>query len=277
MRDPTTSTQGILGTPGPRAFELTRWRPAEDLAEYVERHWVVRWSLRPGRSFTQALLPHPCVNLVSAPDRIGVHGMPMSREQRRLEGSGTAVGTKFRPGAFSAFVDVPARQLLDHTFGLSEIFGPAGTELHGLLAARQPQPSSHIPVVEAFLRARLPKPDPRLQLVLAIVADMLREPASVSVTALAHRHAISQRTLQRLFRDYIGVGPKWVLKRYRVHEAAERIASGETDAARLAAELGYYDQPHFVKDFTQQVGYSPLRYARLCGASPTEPGAARAA
>jgi AraC-like DNA-binding protein len=265
---PTTSTHGILGPAESRAFSLTRQRPADDLAPYVERHWVVRWSLRPGANFTQELLPHPCVNLVSAPDRVAVHGMPLERARRRLEGSGVAVGTKFRPGAFSAFVDMPARQLVDRSFELSELFGRDGSRLQRRLAARPPNPATDIPRLEAFLRSRLPPPDPRRQLLLEIVGDMLREHSSVNVAGLARRHGVSQRTLQRLFRDYIGVSPKWVLKRYRVHEAAERIASGEApDAARLAADLGYYDQPHFVKDFTSQVGCSPHRYGQLCAAA----------
>jgi AraC-like DNA-binding protein len=79
---------------------------------------------------------------------------------------------------------------------------------------------------------------------------------------------VSERTLQRLFRDYIGLSPKWVLKRYRVHEAAERIASGEApDAAWLAAVLGYSDQSHFIRDFSAQVGCSPGTYARACAAA----------
>jgi len=56
-----------------------------------------------------------------------------------------------------------------------------------------------------------------------------------------------------------------VLKRDRVHEAAERLASGEAeDAARLAADLGYSDQPHFIRDFTAQIGCSPRAYLLSC-------------
>jgi AraC-like DNA-binding protein len=74
--------------------------------------------------------------------------------------------------------------------------------------------------------------------------------------------------LQRLFRDYVGVTPKWVLKRYRVHEAAERLASGEAqDAAWLAADLGYSDQPHFIRDFAAQVGCTPHAYLSTCAAA----------
>ena len=53
-----------------------------------------------------------------------------------------------------------------------------------------------------------------------------------------------------------------MLKRYRLHEAAERIAEGrDGDWAATALELGYFDQAHFVRDFTALIGTSPARYA----------------
>jgi AraC-like DNA-binding protein len=71
------------------------------------------------------------------------------------------------------------------------------------------------------------------------------------------------RRLQRLFSDYVGVGPKWVIRRYRLHEAAARAADGAgLDLVRLAAELGYADQAHLTRDFTAMVGVPPARYAR---------------
>jgi AraC-like DNA-binding protein len=98
-----------------------------------------------------------------------------------------------------------------------------------------------------------------------VLADMLAADHTLTVADFARRHALSQRTLQRLFRDYVGVPPKWVLKRYRVHEAAERLASGEVeDGASLAADLGYSDQSHFIREFTAQVGVPPGAYARAC-------------
>ena len=116
--------------------------------------------------------------------------------------------------------------------------------------------------MEDFLRARRPPPDPALDTIAAIVATMLEDPAVARVDALAARHGMSTRTLQRLFRRYVGVSPKWVLKRYRLHEAAERIAEGRDGSwAATALELGYFDQAHFVRDFTALIGTSPARYA----------------
>jgi AraC-like DNA-binding protein len=272
----TATTHGILKAGSEARYELTRRPPAEDLADYVERHWVVRWSLGPSGRFTQELLPHPCVNLVTEAGGVAVHGIPLARSKHLLEGSGMVVGTKFRPGAFAAFTTVPARGLMGRSMRLPAVFGDEGAALERVLTAAPPDTETHIAAVEDFLRARLPPPERRLELLRAIVTDMLRADWDLGVGTLARRHAVSESTLQRLFRDYIGVSPKWVLKRYRVHEAAERIASGESPA-RLAADLGYFDQPHFIQDFTAQVGRSPGSYARACAAARGDATDARSA
>ncbi|MEO5873514.1 MAG: helix-turn-helix domain-containing protein, partial [Streptosporangiaceae bacterium] len=68
---------------------------------------------------------------------------------------------------------------------------------------------------------------------------------------------------QRLFAEYVGVSPKWVLRRARLQKAATRADRGDTiDWAALAAELGYADQAHLVRDFTATVGLPPARYTR---------------
>ncbi len=73
----------------------------------------------------------------------------------------------------------------------------------------------------------------------------------------------SKRTLQRLFNRYVGVSAKWVIQRYRLHEAIEEIGRGHrVDWVRLAIELGYFDQAHFIKDFKRFAGRTPHEYAR---------------
>ena len=108
------------------------------------------------------------------------------------------------------------------------------------------------------------RPPPAYALVLAVVADMLADRTLGRVEDVAERHGLSMRGLQRLFRRFVGVGPKWVLQRYRLHDAVSAIDSDPgvmADLAGLAASLGWSDQSHFTRDFTAAVGVSPHAYA----------------
>ena len=83
--------------------------------------------------------------------------------------------------------------------------------------------------------------------------------ASVASVARAVRH--SERWLQQPFKDYVGIGLKWFLKRRRLLAAAERIRGDEApDWAGLAYELGYSSQQHFITDFRLVVGETPVEY-----------------
>lgn len=274
LPDPSTSTRGILGT-GPRTlpFTLERFAPAAAVASRVERYWTTRWDLPAGHEHVQEILPHPCVNLVAYGGIVRVHGIPLRRDARRLVGRGAAVGAKFRPGAFAAFCRVPMPALRGAVLTLDEAFGPdgAGLEAEVLAAAGDGYPDATgtaqvIAAVERFLAPRVPDHDPAFALVQAVTRDMLRRAPDVRVATIACDHGVSERTLQRVFREQVGVGPKWVLRRYRLHTAAERIGSdGANDLAGLAHELGYADQAHFANDFRDAVGLRPTAYAAACG------------
>ena len=248
-------------------FRLVRRRPSPDLAGVVDRHWNVRWDLRGRESFEQQILPHPCVNLVWEPTGPAVYGVVEGRSVHRLDARGEALGVKFLPGAFSPFSALPAIELTGRVVSFEEALGPDGARLarDGQAAASA---AERIALAEAFLRERRGDADPRVETVVAVAEAMRSGPPDQRVADVAAEHGLSVRTLQRLFRDHVGVTPKWVLQRYRLHDAAERIAAGEApDPAALALELGYFDQAHFGNDFRRYVGVPPAAYAAACAAA----------
>ena len=99
---------------------------------------------------------------------------------------------------------------------------------------------------------------------LALVALITSDPSLRRVDQLAAACGLSVRSLQRMFGDYVGVSPKWVMRRARLHEAALRADSGEpVDWAALAIDLGYADQAHLTREFTATIGVPPSRYRSL--------------
>jgi AraC-like DNA-binding protein len=266
----SASQAGILN-PGaaPAHFELRRHAPATDLADLVERHWIVRWDLRGREPHLQETLPHPCVNLVVQAGCSAVHGCGTRKFSIVLADAGQVFGVKFRPGGFFPFVQAPVAQFTDRSTPLTTLFGPAAAALEPtVLATRDDR--EQIELVEEFLREQLRGPVPgEVARVVGIVQLALERREITSAEALAAQVNLTPRTLQRLFKKYVGVGPKWTIRRYRLHEAAERLADGApVDWAAMAQDLGYFDQAHFIRDFKAQIGRSPGEYAAECAAHP---------
>lgn len=256
-------TRGILRPAAlGRVFSLERRPGPEDLSHLIDHHWIVSWDLRGRDSYRSEVMAHPAVHLVFEPHGVAVFGVHRRRYVRTLADLGWAVGTKFLPGGFAAFTERPVRELTDDVLALAAVFGPAGERLEREAGA-QAEPQPKLALLHRFLRARLPEStDPNAALVQAVVADMRAASPGCRVGEIAERHHLSTRTLQRLFADYVGVSPKWVLQRNRLHEAIEQLAGrGGIDWTRFALDLGYFDHAHFIRDFRAVVGRLPSQYA----------------
>lgn len=263
-QQPATTTElGLLGVRDV-GFRLDRVPAAADLAGLVERYWLVSWDLPRGRRGSVTLLPHPCVNVVFDRGMVAVAGVGTDRFTYPYTGSGRVFGIKFRPGAFRPFLGRPVAELTDQTRPLATLWGAAADRFAADLTAARDL-AALVAVAERHLRAHWPTPDPEVAEVGRIVHALLHDRTITRVEEVTERFGIAPRTLQRLFQRYVGVSPKWVLRRYRLHEAAARLAEGtDRSWADVAADLGYFDQPHFIRDFTRAIGLTPAAYADAC-------------
>lgn len=243
-------------------FRLSHHAPAPDIGAFVLRYWIIAWDLRDQPPHTQELIPHPCVNIIFEQRRSAVYGVAHGRSAHRLEGAGHVFGIKFKPGGFRPFLRVPVATLTNTSINLRDAFGVDCRALETTILSID-QPQTQIDLIEQFLRERLPSPDPRVDLIDQMVGRIVSDRTIVKVDQIVERFKIHKRALQRLFREYIGVSPKWIIKRYRLHDAADQVAAGGVvDWPKLALELGYFDQAHFINDFKLIVGRTPADYAR---------------
>jgi AraC-like DNA-binding protein len=256
------STHGILRPEqGFTRFALDRVPASPALAPFVDWFWIVRWDLE--APFAQEVLPHPCVNLVIERDKSAVHGPANARFVASLEGKGRVVGTKFKPEGFAAFSRVPMKSLVD---GVVSIGDAIDASLASLTSLEDHEDEAEIVrTLEAALLARSPRLEPAAREVGQLVTTALTDRSITRAEQLATMAGTSVRSLQRVFERVVGLGPKWILRRSRVHEAAERVRGGESvEWARLASDLGYHDQSHLIRDFKDQVGFTPAAYAARC-------------
>lgn len=265
MAGPRRDTRGIVDARGLSArVRFRRREPAPALRRHLEHYWLVDWEL--SEPYTTRVVPHPSVNVVFQkygirPGSAEAAGIGMELFTQTLEGSGRVCGVQFRPGGFRPFApDRPVSDLTGCRAPLSEVF--SGADQGTVAAVLEPvDDDGRVAALDQFLLSRGPREDPAADRAMELVQRVREDRTVRRVARLAEDGGMSVRALQRLFSAQVGVGPKWVILRYRIHEALERAESEPAvDWAGLAAELGYSDQAHLVRDFTATVGVPPTAY-----------------
>jgi AraC-like DNA-binding protein len=267
----------LHGAGGPRPFRLHRQAPSSAAADLVDHLWAVEWQLPDGAEHTQEVLSYPCHHVTVEPDGFWVHGVVTRRFARTLSGRGRAIGAHLRVAGLARIVPgLRARTTTDQTLPAGDVLPDV---VDGLAAvAEAPDMVTAADALDAWLAVRPRHHVPGGDLAEAAVALAQSDHTLTRVEDLAARLAVSPRTLQRHLGHVLGVSPKWVVRRARIHDALETANADHVppDWADLAQRLGFTDQAHFTNTFTTMVGVPPARYVSRAtlaagAASPTPP------
>jgi AraC-like DNA-binding protein len=173
-------------------------------------------------------------------------------------------GLSFMPGAASAFLRVPVSSLNDQVVDLRDLWGQEADDLLGRLRELRTT-TDRSQYLDGFLARKLanvPGPDPALA---AAVMLIRANGGRLSMRALVEKVGISERRLQRLFREGTGLSPKGLSRIARLHAVLARLKrSSETGMswAALSSDLGFADQAHLIREFRALAGVTPATYAR---------------
>lgn len=270
--EPPTS-RGVLRAAGPGSLAIDRLPPGPAVASLARHHWIARWSIPPGEVREQRVLEYPSGNLVIAPEGAVLAGPAPGRSGVRLETTGWVHGVLLQPAAMLLLGGDPVERFVGAQHPL-DVDGGVLVAVIRELDAAPPPPSPldraaaerAVAAVESWLARFVDPDDDEGRLIGEVVALAETEPELTRVADLAERVGVSERALQRLVRHRLGLTPKWLLRRRRLQDAADRLHRGEeVDLADLAAVLGYADQAHFTRDFTEVTGMPPATYRDAAG------------
>jgi AraC-like DNA-binding protein len=256
LKPQTRPARGIVAGPGrgqpPGPIHHQRVLPPPTLAALVEHLWLVRWDFPPAASFDAITLPHPVAHWTVEGDESVVRGVSQRPFARILSGAGRVVAVKFRPAGLRWLSELPAKHSRERLLPAAELLG------------LDPPRITHLPDDEALAAlaaklAELPQHDAADARRARDLAERCAVDRSITtVEALAAVAGAGVRELQRLFEREIGLPPKWVIQRYRLHEAVEGLVDPRRrDLAELAYTLGFADQAHFSRAYRAAVGEPP--------------------
>jgi len=275
----TGAERGLVRRAGSTAvFDNRRYPPGPDLERWVEHFWSVEWDLTGREPVDSRVISHPAMHLTVEWGRPGeirhgitlpatiVHGVVSRVFEVQLSGRGAVIGARFTPGGFAAWTGLDASAYTDRAVPATQVLGAELGSLHHEIASSDSlADGGWVDALRGALQ-RHRSADPRRadDELAALVQRMAADDTLVRVEQLAELTGRSVRTLQRQFRRGVGIGPKWVLARFRLQEAAYALeVDSSVDLADLAVRLGWYDQAHLTNDFRRMLGETPAQYAEL--------------
>jgi len=233
--------------------------PPTDLARFIEHFWVIRWDSALGPYDSDEVMHRPYVDIFLSAQESGIQGTFRGMRTYSAAGSGRIIGVRFRPGAFHAFWAGEMADLQDKVVPLTSVFPWADTK--GITAILRHDDDAAIAMLLERIRAAAPVADATLEEINAIIASVETDESLTTVAAVGEAFGRSERWLQQAFRDYLGIGLKWLLQRKRLLAAAAEIrSSDEPDWVGIAYDLGYSSQQHFITDFRTVLGATPVQY-----------------
>ena len=265
----------MSGPTAPSAFELARRAPSQRTAGLISGMTGYRETAR-GR-FSQretASLVVPLIISFGTPFLIALGRDPDAADRQpsfaaglyagpvhiESDGGAECVQVDFTPlGAYRFFggavVDLAARMV-----DIGDVLGREGRALRERLGAAS-RWQDRFDLVEDFVADganHLSSPE-----IEFAYRRLARSAGGVRITALAKEIGWSRKHLVNRFRSELGLAPKPIGRMMRFHHAC-RLARGEARSgwAGIAAESGYADQAHLVREFSTLAGEAPTAWAR---------------
>lgn len=187
-------------------------------------------------------------------------------ESYTLELSGRIgmVGVVFKPAGLSSLFGLPMYEFTDERINLTDVLGkPLVWLQEQILEAGSP--AARVQLLDQFLNRQLLKKGNTLDRTDYAANLIVERKGIVNVGELIDDLYVCRRQFERQFLQKVGVSPKYYARIRRVGYLCAQLASQRwqvTDWHELIYQSGYYDQSHFIREFTQFTGKRPTLYVK---------------
>lgn len=233
-------------------MNYTEILPDKNLRPFIECYWLHSNDFSP-----QIVLPDGCIDIVF---NIGTEGFVVGTMTTPLivPVSENFVGVRFRSGKALMFLNFDASELTDQKTELHNIAGNDGSLLtEKLFDAKDLK--KKIEILNANLSSWF-KEETNAR-VDYVIQKIIESQGNISINRICDSLGLTRQHLARLFRQYVGIGPKQFARVIRFQTLLKNVRhSSKINWADEAVMLGYYDQAHLISDFREFSGTSPEKF-----------------
>ncbi len=180
-----------------------------------------------------------------------------------LAGTIGMVGIVFRPAAMHTLFNLPLGELTDERFNITDIL--RGNEIRDLQAKIMDARNTpeRISLLSHFLSIRLMKNEYRFDAVDFTANQIVDGKGIINVSDMMNNLFMCRRQFERRFFQKVGLSPKFYARTRRMGYLCSLMAGKrEVNWQHMLYDCGYYDQAHFIKDFSTFLGRTPTDYLK---------------
>lgn len=172
------------------------------------------------------------------------------------------IGIYFYPDALKSVFGINASELTDTCINI-EMIESKGTLLTDELLHTE-STTTQIDILSRYLYNQVIKNNYKDDNILSnALSEMLNSKGAISLRDLLKKLNVSERTLERKFRETIGLSPKMFSRICRFQASLGLLRRNKfTKLSDIAFENEYSDQSHFIRAFKEFAGLTPNNYQK---------------
>jgi AraC-like DNA-binding protein len=266
---------------------IEEFKPCEGLKPYVELYWEGSFNANSSGLLSMQMIPNGCLELIfhlnnlhcdlkndnkwsQTPDYM-IIGLFIQPYEVLFRNHVKVFAIRFKPEGIYNVFGVPASTLKDSFEDMSMVFGSEFRDFSHRLKEEK-STAAMIKRTESFLLMNLQGNKNDMSYV-NLAAELIRNLKGIRIEDLSNKVCISQRQLEREFKEKVGISPKHYLRITRVKEVMRLLDDNQTiDLTSVAYHCGYFDQSHFINDFKRITGKNPTIFLKERGQVITNPG-----
>jgi len=240
-------------------------RYSEEIIADFQDFIICLWEMQPlsnaEKIVENIIIADGCIDLVANFDgkKIGFAGMSRTEFHFKINLPSCSMGVRFKPGAFHAITNIPAREAMDTFLPLNIIDKNFDSEYFFTLTFSAAK-KYFINYIATIIKNKKPSK-------FITLFDELNENIPDSASEIYQKLYYSHRQCQRLFAKNYGLSPQMILCILRFQKCLNILTSGKSHPNDVMNRLNYYDQSHFINDFKRNIGLTPFELVRKYNSS----------
>jgi len=268
-------------------FSVREYQPSAPLKQFVDCFWEGTFNLDGSENVSFRMVPNACLELiihlddlrcnfpgpespVQTPDYMLI-GLFTETAEVHFTGTVPVFTIRFKPEALFSLFSLSGTEVFGRYEDISLMLGSDFRDFCHRIREKK-DTSEMIAFSEQYLMSKLKERESKPDYV-GKAAELMRNPGLSNIKEISNEVCISERQLERKFREIIGIAPKHYLRLTRINRVLKILERGRSlDLTSIAYHCGYFDQAHFIKDFKKITGKNPSLFFKQKQQFLTLPG-----